>query len=118
MSIKKIYFTPGLLYNIHIAVHAFFTFPKDDGKTGTSSVKEVVVKQLWPSRKIYDDHDIPAVHEAAKAKEELVSKSQSGSFELHLGSSIIESLGEEGVEMKMWRCERQRSYLSLFLYHE
>ena len=42
---------------------------KNDGK---STPKEIIVKQLWPAWKIYDDHDIPAVHEAAKAKEELI----------------------------------------------
>ena len=67
-----------IVVRAYIKVHAL-SFTKDDGKAGTSSVKEVVVKQLWPSRKIYDDHDIPAVHEAAKAKEELVSKSKSKS---------------------------------------
>jgi len=38
----------------------------------TKATKEIVVKDLWPTWKLYDDSDIEAVHQAAKEVEELI----------------------------------------------
>jgi len=41
-------------------------------KRNDEKAREIVVKQLWPSTKLYDDHNVPAVHEAANEEVDLI----------------------------------------------
>merc|ERR1712168_707630 len=46
--------------------------PAKRKKQGEGKMKEIVVKQLWPSWKLYDYNNMKAVHKAANEKEELI----------------------------------------------